>query len=114
MQPQTSVLMRQTTSEICNTQIQVLLQLSNEGTTHRSTYFTILICSVRVIVIVLRHVGSIVILFQSVIVIVIVIGLYKRYEIHYRENKNDKQILIHKAKRHTGMCFWCLCIACAP
>jgi hypothetical protein len=30
--------------------------------------------------IVLRHVGRIVILFQSVIVIVI--GLYKRYEIH--------------------------------
>jgi hypothetical protein len=63
-------------------------------------------------VIVLRHVGSIVILFQSVIVIVI--GLYKRYEIHYRENKNGKQILIHKAKKHTSMCVWCLCIACAP
>jgi hypothetical protein len=53
-----------------------------------------------------------VILFQSVIVIVI--GLYKRHEIHYRENKNDKQILIHKAKKHIGMCVWCLYIACAP
>jgi hypothetical protein len=39
MQPQTSVLMQQTTSEHRNTQIQVLLQLSNEATTHRSTYF---------------------------------------------------------------------------
>ena len=80
MQPQTPVLMQQTTSELRNTQIQVLLHLSNEATTHRSTYFTILTCSARVIVIVLRHVGRIVILFQSVIVIVI--GLYKRYEIH--------------------------------
>jgi hypothetical protein len=80
MQPQTPVLMQQTTSELRNTQIQVLLQLSNEATTHRSTYFTILICSAWVIVIVLSHVGRIVILFQSVIVIVI--GLYKRYEIH--------------------------------
>jgi hypothetical protein len=41
-------------------------------------------------VIVLRHVGRVVIFFQSIIVIVIVIGLYKRYEIHQRENKNDK------------------------
>jgi hypothetical protein len=80
MQPQTTVLMQQTTNELRNTQIQVLLQLSNEATTHRSTYFKILTCSTRVIVIVLRHVGRIVILFQSVIVIVI--GLYKRYEIH--------------------------------
>jgi hypothetical protein len=68
----------------------VLLHLSNEATTHRSTYFTILTCSPRVIVIVLRHVGRVVIFFQSIIVIVIVIGLYKRYEIHQRENKNDK------------------------
>jgi hypothetical protein len=80
MQPQTPVLMQQTTSELHNTQIQVLLQLSNEATTHRSTYFTILTCSARVIVVVLRHVGRIVILFQFVRVIVI--GLYKRYEIH--------------------------------
>jgi hypothetical protein len=29
--------MQQTTSELRNTQIQVLLQLSNEATTHRST-----------------------------------------------------------------------------
>jgi hypothetical protein len=48
-------------------------------------------------VIVLRHVGSVMILFQSVIVIVI--DLYKIYEIHYRENKRGKQILIHKAKK---------------
>jgi hypothetical protein len=74
--------MQQTTSELRNTQIQVLLQLSNEATTHRSTFFTILTCLSRVIVIILRHVGRIVILFQSVIVIVIVIGLYKIYEIH--------------------------------
>jgi hypothetical protein len=80
MQPQTPVLMQQTTIELHNTQIQVLLQLSNKATTYRSTYFIILTCSARVIVIVLRHVGRIVILFQSVIVIVI--GLYKRYEIH--------------------------------
>jgi hypothetical protein len=72
--------MQQTTSVLRNTQIQVLLQLSNEATTHRSTFFTILICLSRVIVIVLRYVGRIVILFQSVIVIVI--GLYKIYEIH--------------------------------
>jgi hypothetical protein len=72
--------MQQTTNELRNTQIQVLLQLSNEATTHRSTYFTILTYLSRVIVIVLRHVGGIVILFQSVIVIVI--GLYKIYEIH--------------------------------
>jgi hypothetical protein len=65
MQPQTPVLMQQTTSELRNTQIQVLLQLSNEATTHKSTYFTILTCSARVIVIILRHAGSIVILFQS-------------------------------------------------
>jgi hypothetical protein len=63
MQPQTLVLMQQTTSELCNTQIQVLLQLSNEATTHRSTYFTVLTSLSRVIVIVLRHVGRIVILF---------------------------------------------------
>jgi hypothetical protein len=80
MQPQTPVLMQQTSSELCNTQIQVLLQLSNEAMTHRSTYFTIFTCSARVIVLVLRHVESIVILFQSVIVIVI--GPYKKYEIH--------------------------------
>jgi hypothetical protein len=80
MQPQTPVLMQQTTNELCNTQIQVLLRLSNEATTYRSTYFTILTCLARVIVIVLRCVERIVILFQSVIVIVI--GLYKRYEIH--------------------------------
>jgi hypothetical protein len=72
--------MQQTTSKLRNTQIQVLLQLSNEATTHSLTYFTILTCSSRVIVIVLRHIGRTVILFQSVIVIVIV--LYKRYEIH--------------------------------
>jgi hypothetical protein len=35
MQPQTPVLMQQTTSKLRNTQIQVLLQLSNEATTHR-------------------------------------------------------------------------------
>jgi hypothetical protein len=80
MQPQTPVLMQQTTNELCNTQIQVLLRLFNEATTYRSTYFTILTCLARVIVIVLRRVERIVILFQSVIVIVI--GLYKRYEIH--------------------------------
>jgi hypothetical protein len=40
MQPQTPVLMQQTINELRNTQIQVLLQLSNEATTHRSTYFT--------------------------------------------------------------------------
>jgi hypothetical protein len=80
MQPQTLVLMQQTTSELRNTQIQVLLQLSNEAITHRSIYFTILTCSTRAIMIILRHVGRIVILFQSVIVIVI--GIYKRYEIH--------------------------------
>jgi hypothetical protein len=73
MQPQTPVFMQQTTIELRNTQIQVLLQLSNEATTHRSTYFTILTYLSRVIVIVFRHVGRIVILFQSVIVI----GLYK-------------------------------------
>jgi hypothetical protein len=72
--------MQQTTSELSNTQIQVLLQLSNEPTTYRLTYFTILTCLSRVMVIVLRHVGKIVILFQSVIVIVI--GLYKIYELH--------------------------------
>jgi hypothetical protein len=72
--------MQQTTSELCNTQIQVLLQLSNEATTHRSTYFTIHTCSSRVVVIVLRYVGRIIILFQSFIVIVI--GLYKGYELH--------------------------------
>jgi hypothetical protein len=88
MQPQTPILMQQTTSELRNNQIQVLLQLSNEATTHTLNYFTIITCSARVIVIVLRHVGSIVILFQSVIVIVI--DLYKIYEIHYRENKSDK------------------------
>jgi hypothetical protein len=71
MQPQTLVLMQQTTSELRNTQIQVLLQLSNEATTHRSTFFTIRTCSTRVIVIVLRHVGRIVILFQFIILIVI-------------------------------------------
>jgi hypothetical protein len=70
--------MQQTNNELRNTQIQVLLQLSNKATTYRSAYFTILTCSARVIVIVLRHVGSIMILFQSVIVIVI--GLYN--EIH--------------------------------
>jgi hypothetical protein len=80
MQPQTLVLMQQTIIELRNTQIQVLLQLSNEATTHRTTYFTKLTCSARVIVIVFKHVGRIVLLFQSVIVIVI--GLYKRYEIH--------------------------------
>ena len=80
MKPQTPVLMQQTISELRNTQIQVLLQLSNDATTHRSTYFTILICLSRVIVIVLRHVGRIVILFQFVILIVI--GLYKIYKIH--------------------------------
>jgi hypothetical protein len=80
MQPQTPVFMQQTISELRNTQIQVLLQLSNEATTHRSIYFTILTCLSQVIVIVLRHVGRIVILFQSVIVIVI--GLYKIYKIH--------------------------------
>jgi hypothetical protein len=72
--------MQQTTSELRNTQIQVILQLSNEATTHKSIYFTLLTCLYRVIVIVPRHVGRIVILFQSVIVIVI--GLYKIYEIH--------------------------------
>jgi hypothetical protein len=56
MQPQTPVLMQQTTSKLRNTQIQVLLQLYNEATTHRSTYFTILTCSAWVIVIILRHV----------------------------------------------------------
>jgi hypothetical protein len=71
MKRKTPVLMQQTTIELHNTQIQVLLQLSNEATTHRSTYFTILTCLSRVIVIVLRYVGEIVILFQSVIVIVI-------------------------------------------
>jgi hypothetical protein len=96
IQPQTLVLLQQTTSELRNNQIQVLLQLSNEATTHRLTYFTIITCSARVILIVLRLVGSIVILFQSVIVIVI--DLYKIYEIHYRENKSGKQILIHKVK----------------
>jgi hypothetical protein len=80
MQPQTPVLMQQTTNELRNTQIQFLLLLSNEATTHRSTYFIILACSARAIVIILRHVGRIVIMFQSVIVIMI--GLYKRYEIH--------------------------------
>jgi hypothetical protein len=80
MQPQTLVLMQQTTSKLRNTQIQVILQLFDEATTHRSTYFTILTCSARVIMIVLRHVGRVVILIQSVILIVI--GLYKRYEIH--------------------------------
>jgi hypothetical protein len=80
MQPQTLVFMQQTTSELRNTQMQVLLQLSNETITHMLTYFTILTCSGRAIVIILRHVGKIVILFQSVIVIVI--GLYKRYGIH--------------------------------
>ena len=45
--------MQQTTNELRNTQIQVLSQLSNEATTHRSTYFTILTCLARVIVIVL-------------------------------------------------------------
>jgi hypothetical protein len=97
MQPQTPVFMQQTTSELRNNQIQVILQLSNEATTHRLTYFTIITCSARVMVIVLRHVGSVMILFQSVIVIVI--DLYKIYEIHYRENKRGKQILIHKAKK---------------
>jgi hypothetical protein len=63
IQPQTTVFTQQTTNEIRNTQIQVLLQLSNEATTHRSTYFTILTCSARVIVIVLRHVGRFVLLF---------------------------------------------------
>jgi uncharacterized Rmd1/YagE family protein len=63
MQPQTPVLMQQTISELHNTQIQVLLQLFNETTTRRLTYFIILICLSRVIVIVLRHVGRIVILF---------------------------------------------------
>jgi hypothetical protein len=63
-------------------------------------------------VIILRHIGSIVILFQYVIVIVI--DLYRRYEIHYRENKNHRQILIQKnKKKHIVMCVWCLCIACA-
>jgi hypothetical protein len=80
MQPQTPVLMQQTISELRNTQIQVLLQFSNDATTHRSTYFTILTYLSRVIVIVLRHVGRIVILFQFVILIVI--GLYKIYKIH--------------------------------
>jgi hypothetical protein len=55
--------MQQTISELRNTQIQVLLQLSNEATTRRLTYFTILTCLSRVIVIVLRHVGRIMILF---------------------------------------------------
>jgi hypothetical protein len=72
--------MQQTTNELCSTQIQVILQLSKEAMIHRSTFFTILTCLSRIIVIVLRHVGRIVILFQSVIVIVI--GLYKIYEIH--------------------------------
>jgi hypothetical protein len=80
MQPQTPVLMQQTTNELHNAQKLVILQLSNEATTHRSTYFTILTCLSRVIVIVLRHVRRIVVLFQSVKVIVI--GLYKIYEIH--------------------------------
>jgi hypothetical protein len=101
--------MQQTTSELRNNQIQVLLQLSNEATTHRLTYFTIITCSARVIVIVLRHVGSIVILLQSVIVI----DLYKIYEIHYRENKSGKQILIHKAKKtYQYVCVvfvYCMC-----
>jgi hypothetical protein len=44
-QPQTVVLIQQTTNELHNSQIQVLLQLSNETTTHRSTYFIILKCS---------------------------------------------------------------------
>jgi hypothetical protein len=72
--------MQQTTSELRNTQIEFILLLSNEATTHRSTYFIILTCLARAIVIILRHVGRIVILFQSVIMIMI--GLYKRYEIH--------------------------------
>jgi hypothetical protein len=53
MQPQTPVLMQQTTNKLRNTQIQVLLRLYNEATT---TYFTILTCSALVIVIILRHV----------------------------------------------------------
>jgi hypothetical protein len=35
MQPQTPVLMQQTINELRITQIQVLLQLSNEAMTHR-------------------------------------------------------------------------------
>jgi hypothetical protein len=54
MKPQTPVLIKQTTIGLLNTQIQILLQLSNEATTHRSTYFTILTCSARAIVIILR------------------------------------------------------------
>jgi hypothetical protein len=61
-------------------------------------------------VIILRHVGSIVILFQSVIVIVI--GLYKRYEIHYRENKNADKYLSTKQKTYRYLCLvfvYCIC-----
>jgi hypothetical protein len=44
-----------------------------------------------------------------------VIDLYKIYEIHYRENKSGKQILIHKAKKNIPVCVCgVLCIACAP
>jgi hypothetical protein len=46
-------------------------------TTHRSTCFTILTYSARVIVIALRHVGRIVIQTHSVDIV-----MYKRYEIH--------------------------------
>jgi hypothetical protein len=97
--------MQQTTNELRNNQTQVLLQLSNEVTTHRLTYFTIITCSAQVVVIVLRHVGCIVILFQSVIMI----DLYKIYEVHYRENKSGKQILIHKAK-NISVCVCGICV----
>jgi hypothetical protein len=38
MQPQTLIFMQQTTGELRNTQIQVILQLSNEPTTYKSTF----------------------------------------------------------------------------
>jgi hypothetical protein len=111
MQPQILVLMQQTTSELRNTQIQVFLQLPNEATTHTSTYFTILTCLSRVIVIVFKHVGRIMILFWSVIEIVI--SLQNIWDTLAR--KQEWQINIYpQSKKHTGTCVRCLCIACAP
>jgi hypothetical protein len=58
-------------------------------------------------VIVLRHVGRIMVLFQSVIVIVI--GLYKRYELHLQEIRTTNKYLSTKQK-NIPVCVFGVCV----
>jgi hypothetical protein len=61
-------------------------------------------------VIVLKHVGRIVILFQSVIVIVI----YTKYMRYISENTKRTNKYLSTKQKNIGICVRCLCIACAP